>query len=57
MGIASFTPSYITLKCIYVRNPLSFNLSFKNLLINSNLTFAAPILLILYLSVILFSIN
>jgi len=47
----------VTLKCIYVRNPLSFNLSPKNLLIKGNLTFAAPIPLILYLSIILFSVN
>jgi len=57
MGIASFAPSYVTLKCIYIRNPLSFNLSPKNLLINGNLTFTAPILLTLYLSAVLFSIN
>jgi len=57
MGVTSFTPSCVTLKCICVRNPLSFNLSSKNLLINSNLTFAAPILLTLYLSAVLFSIN
>jgi len=43
--------------CICVRNPLSFNLSPKNLLIDSNLTFTTPILLILYLSATLFSIN
>ena len=40
-------PSYITLKRIYIRNPLSFNFSPKNRLINSNLTFATLILLIL----------
>jgi len=57
MGIASFAPSCVTLKYICVRNPLSFNLSPKNLLINNNLTFTAPILLILYLSAALFSIN
>jgi len=57
MGITNFTPSYATLKYIYVRNPLSFNLSPKNFLINSNLTFAAPIPLTLYLSAVLFSIN
>jgi len=47
----------VTLKCIYVRNPLSFNLSPKNLSIKGNLIFTTPIPLILYLSVILFSIN
>jgi len=57
MGVASFAPSYATLKCICVRNPLSFNLSPKNLLIDGNLTFTMPIPLILYLSVILFSVN
>jgi len=57
MGIASFAPSYATLKYICVRNPLSFNLSPKNLLINGNLTFAAPILLTFYLSAVLFSVN
>jgi len=57
MGVASFAPSCATLKCIYVRNPLSFNLSPKNLLINGNLTFTTPILLIRCLSVVLFSVN
>jgi len=57
MGVASFAPSCATLKYICVRNPLSFNLSPKNLLINSNLTFTTPIPLIRYLSVILFSVN
>jgi len=57
MGITSFAPSYATLKCIYIRNPLSFNLSPKNLLIDGNLTFATPIPLTLYLSAVLFSIN
>jgi len=47
----------VTLKCICVRNPLNFNLSPKNLSINSNLTFTAPILLILFLSIALFSVN
>jgi len=46
MGIANFAPSYITLKCIYIRNPLSFNFSPKNYLIEGNLTLAAPIPLI-----------
>ena len=46
-----------TLKYIYIRNPLSFNLSPKYLLINSNLTFAAPIPLILFSNVTLFSVN
>jgi len=40
-----------------VRNPLSFNFSPKYLLIKGNLTFAAPIPLILFSNVILFSIN
>jgi len=57
MGVASFAFSCATLKCIYIRNPLSFDLFPKNLLINGNLTFAAPILLTLYLSALLFSIN
>jgi len=57
MGVASFAPSCATLKCICVRNPLSFDLSPKNLLIDSNLTFTTPILLIRCLSVVLFSVN
>jgi len=55
--MASLAPSYVTLKYIYVRNPLSFNLSPKNLLINSNLTFTTPIPLILYLSAALSPVN
>ena len=47
----------MTLKCIYVRNPLSFNLSPKNLLINGNLTFAALILLTLSSNAALLAIN
>jgi len=47
----------VTLKCICIRNPLSFNLSPKNLLIKGNLIFATLIPLILYLNIILFSIN
>jgi len=47
----------VTLKCIYVRNPLSFNLSPKNLLINSNLIFTTLIPLILFFNVALFSVN
>ena len=57
MGIASFAPFCITLKCIYIRNPLSFNLSPKNRSIDSNLTFTTPILLSLSLSILLLSIN
>jgi len=40
-----------------VRNPLSFNLSPEYLLINSNLIFTAPIPLILFSNVALFSIS
>ena len=40
----------MTLKCIYIRNPLSLNLFPINYLIDSNLIFAAPILLTLSLS-------
>jgi hypothetical protein len=47
----------MTLKYIYVRNPLSFNFSFKNRLINSSLILAALILLIFSLSNLLLSIN
>jgi len=57
MGVASLAPSCATLKCIYIRNPLSFDLSPKYLLINSNLTFTAPIPLILFSNITLFSIN
>jgi len=57
MGITSLAPSYATLKCIYIRNPLSFNLSPKYLLIDSNLTFTAPIPLILFSNITLFSVN
>jgi len=46
IGVTNFTPSYITLKCIYIRNSLSFNLSPKNYLMDSNLTLAALIPLI-----------
>jgi len=45
------------LKYIYIRNPLSFNLSPENLLIDNNLTFTAPILLTFCLSAVLFSVN
>jgi len=47
----------MTLKCICVRNPLSFNLSPKNCLIKGNLTLATPIPLTLFLSTVLLSIN
>jgi hypothetical protein len=57
MGITNFSPSYITLKCICIRNPLSFNFSPKNYLIKGSLTLAALILLILSLSILLLSIN
>ena len=57
IGITSFTSSYTILKCIYVRNSLSFNFSSKYLLIDSNLTFTTLILLILFSNVILFSIS
>ena len=45
--ITNFNPSYITLKYIQVRNPLSFNFSPKNYSIKGNLTFTILILLIL----------
>jgi len=57
IGISSFTPSYITLKCIYIRNSLSLDLSPKYLLINNNLIFTALILLTLSFSAALFIIN
>ena len=47
---------YIILKYIYIRNPLSFNFSSINCLIDSNLIFTAPILLTLSLSALLLSI-
>jgi len=40
-----------------IRNPLSFNFSPKNRLINSSLTFTTTILLILSLSILLLSVN
>jgi len=55
--MASLAPSCITLKCVYIRNPLSFNFSPKNYLIKGNLTLAALILLILSLSNLLLSVN
>src|ERR1700723_3295909 len=51
--MGNFTPFCIILKCIYIRNPLSFNLSPINRLIDSNLILAAPILLTLSLSTLL----
>ena len=53
INMGNFTPSYIILKCIYIRNPLSFNLSPINCLIDSNLILATPILLTLSLSTLL----
>jgi hypothetical protein len=47
----------VTLKCIYIRNPLSFNLSPKNRLIKGNLTFAIPMPLIFSLSILLLFYN
>ena len=47
----------MTLKYIYIRNPLSFNLSPKYLLIDSNLIFTTSILLTLSFSAALFVIN
>src|ERR1700733_4206996 len=54
--MGNFTTFYIILKCIYIRNPLSFNLSPTNRLIDSNLILAAPILLTLSLSNLLLSV-
>ena len=56
IGVSNFTASYIILKCIYIKNPLSFNLFPANLLINSNLIFTTPILLTLSLNNLLLSI-
>src|ERR1700722_15210685 len=56
INMGNFTPSYVILKYIYIRNPLSFNLSPANCLIDSNLIFTAPILLTLSLSTLLLSI-
>src|ERR1700728_191508 len=53
IAIGNFTPSCVILKCIYIRNPLSFNLFPINRLINSNLILATPILLTLSLSILL----
>jgi len=47
----------VTLKCICVRNPLSFNLSLKYLLINSNLIFTTLIPLTLSFNTALLVIN
>ena len=47
----------MTLKCIYIKNPLSFNLSPKYLLINSSLIFAAFIPLTLSSNAVLLVIN
>ena len=55
--MVSFTSSYTTLNLIYARNPLSFNLSPKNYSTKDSLAFTAPILLILFLSILLLSIN
>ena len=53
--ITNFKPSYITLKCIQVRNPLSFNFSPKNRLIKGNLTFTIPMPLILSSNILVLS--
>ena len=47
IDIDSFTPFYVILKYIYIRNFLSLDPSPINYLINSNLILAAPILLTL----------
>src|ERR1700722_17983585 len=54
--MGNFTPSYVILKYIYIRNSLSFNLSPTNHLIDSNLILAVPILLTFSLSSLLLSI-
>ena len=54
--MGNFTASCVILKYIYIRNPLSFNLSSANLLMDSNLIFTAPILLTLSFSNLLLSI-
>ena len=56
IDVGNFTPSYIILKYIYIRNPLSFNLFSINYLIEGNLIFAASILLTLSSSTLLLSI-
>ena len=53
IDIDSFTPFYVILKYIYIRNFLSLDLSPINYLINSNLILATPILLTLSLSSLL----
>ena len=57
IDIGNLAPSYVILKYICVRNPLSFNLSPVNYLINSSLILVAPILLTLSLSNLLLSVN
>jgi len=47
----------MTLKCICIRNPLSFNFSPKYLSINGSLIFTTPILLTLSSNAALFVIN
>ena len=54
--MSNFTASYIILKCIYIRNPLSFNLSPTNCLIDSSLILVIPILLTFSLSNLLLSV-
>jgi len=49
--MVSFILSYIALKRIYIRNPLSFNFFSKNYLTEGNLTFNTLILLIYSLSI------
>ena len=53
INIGNFTSFCVILKCIYIRNPLSFNLSSTNRLMDSNLILAALILLTLSLSILL----
>src|SRR6266550_2569002 len=56
-GVTNFSPSWVTLKYIYVRNPLSLDLSPLYLSIKGNLTLAALTPLILSLSIPVLSIN
>ena len=57
INIGNFAPFCVTLKCIYVRNPLSFNLSPANYLIDSNLILTTPILLTFSLSNLLLLVS
>ena len=56
IGVSNFAASYIILKYIYIRNPLSFNLSSANYLIEGSLILVIPILLTFSLSNLLLSI-